>query len=584
MRRAIFLDRDGVINKRLVGDYVKSPEKFELLPGVKDALKRLKKMGYLLIVVSNQQGIGKGIMTDRDLERVNRYMLKLLPEIDDVFYCTELEENNPWCRKPRPGMLLEAIKKWDIDPFSSWIIGDSESDMIAGKAVGCRTILIGNKESKFSDAHTQNLMGAVYLIKAKGVDKIKFRTKIKLITYYHLKRIDDYLGTVYYYLWKKASQKNISKIISKASEVYFDRTDLIGDAIVSIPLFFALKRMGIKFKILTSKYNNWVLSPFFDTEIVTEYPETTKFGSAIWDSLAGVYFSIERKIKKRKRENKIFFALKQKTDKNVLDRFKNAYIVSCLGKFSDFLYSDYICNSKLFNENHQLVESYLTPWKELGIDKYIEECPKELDEFVERIASKKIKRLTKEMTSKGDFIILFVGNKEYRRLPPAFWAKLAMITKEKWNILIIDDSRKTNEILKQILPRSNKIRYIDSLRSLWDGMYIAKYAKWVIGVDGGGFNFLQVPTNAIEIILYVNPERWKPFSIGGYNLIKQSRKFIAIKTKTRTNKIKGVIYYKDPLRYVNEALCRLDPKVMMEFMRNDRTHELLHEELMEKDI
>ena len=578
MKKAIFLDRDGVINKRLVGDYVKTPEEFELLPGVKEALRKLKRMGYLLIVVSNQQGVGKGIMTVGDLERVNNHMLKLLPEIDDVFYCTELEKDNPWCRKPRPGMLLEAIKKWDIDPFTSWMVGDSESDMIAGKAVGCRAIMVENGKSKFADAYARDLLEATKTIQLdKATDAVGIKTKIKLILYYYLKRMDDYLGTGYYYIWKTSNRKKLLEIINRADKIYFDRTDLIGDAIVSIPLFFALKKMGVKFKILTSKYNDWVLNPFFETEIVVDYPKSTKLGSAITESLSNIYFAIKRKIRiRKKRSNVVLFALKQKTDQRVLKKFEDAYIVSCLGKFADFLYSDYVCNSKLFNEKHQLVESYLTSWKELGVDKYITEYPKELDAFVERVASPKIKKIAKNMVSKGNFIILFVGNKEYRRLPPAFWAELAIRLANNWNLIIIDDSGKTNKILRYILPKTDRIVYIDSLKPLWEGMYLAKYAKWVIGVDGGGFNFLQMPTNALEIILYVNPDKWKPFSKNNYESIKLWKRYVMKKTKTQSGKVKEILYFRDNLKYANEPLHRRNSKILVELLHSITLIETLY--------
>jgi D-glycero-D-manno-heptose 1,7-bisphosphate phosphatase len=137
MNKVIFLDRDGVINK--------------LLPKVKDALIEFKKMGYLLIVITNQQGIGKGIMTEDDLRAVHNYMLKLLPEVDDIFYCPHLDGTCS-CRKPGNGMLLKAEEKWNIDFNKSWMIGDSESDIICGKSVGCKTIRILHDDNEKTDA------------------------------------------------------------------------------------------------------------------------------------------------------------------------------------------------------------------------------------------------------------------------------------------------------------------------------------------------------------------------------------------------------------------------------------------------
>ncbi len=158
--KTIFLDRDGVINKLLVGDYVKKIDEFELLPKVREALIEFKKMGYLLIVITNQQGIAKGIMTEDDLKDVHNYMLKQLPEIDDIFYCPHLDGTCN-CRKPKNTMLLKAKEKWDIDFNKSWMIGDSESDIICGKSVGCRTIRILHNEENIKGNIKENIKGSI---------------------------------------------------------------------------------------------------------------------------------------------------------------------------------------------------------------------------------------------------------------------------------------------------------------------------------------------------------------------------------------------------------------------------------------
>ncbi|XRO77813.1 D-glycero-alpha-D-manno-heptose-1,7-bisphosphate 7-phosphatase [Methanocaldococcus sp. 10A] len=165
MNKAIFLDRDGVINKRLIGDYVKRIDEFELLPKVREALIEFKKMDYLLIVVTNQQGIAKGIMTEEDLKVIHDYMLKLLPEIDDIFYCPHLEGTCN-CRKPRNSMLLKAKEKWNIDFKKSWMIGDSESDIICGKSVGCKTIrILYDNDKTEADFTAKSLYDCVGIIK-----------------------------------------------------------------------------------------------------------------------------------------------------------------------------------------------------------------------------------------------------------------------------------------------------------------------------------------------------------------------------------------------------------------------------------
>lgn len=145
MNKAVFLDRDGVINRKLENDYVKKWDEFCFLPGVFEAIKAIKEKGYLVIVATNQRGIAKGLMTEEDLEEIHRRMQKELKkhgaQVDDIFYCPHDISDNCNCRKPKPGMLIQAQKKWDIDFSSSFIIGDSESDIEAGRRVGCRGIL-----------------------------------------------------------------------------------------------------------------------------------------------------------------------------------------------------------------------------------------------------------------------------------------------------------------------------------------------------------------------------------------------------------------------------------------------------------
>ena len=145
MNKAVFLDRDGVINRKLEDDYVKIWEDFHFLQGVKEAVRILNEKGYLVIVVTNQRGIARGLMTESDLEGIHRRMReefqKYRAHIDDIFYCPHDISDNCACRKPQAGMLIEAQEKWDIDFSQSYIIGDSQSDIEAGQRVGCRGIL-----------------------------------------------------------------------------------------------------------------------------------------------------------------------------------------------------------------------------------------------------------------------------------------------------------------------------------------------------------------------------------------------------------------------------------------------------------
>jgi len=149
----IFLDRDGVINKRLPGSYVKTPKDFQFLPKAKQAIKKLSDKFDRIVVVTNQQGLGKGLMTEDELKEVNNYMISEIEKaggnIDNVYYCAKLNSEKPNCRKPNPDMALMAKKDYpEIDFSKSIIIGDSISDMEFGKNLGMQTILIPTKEEE----------------------------------------------------------------------------------------------------------------------------------------------------------------------------------------------------------------------------------------------------------------------------------------------------------------------------------------------------------------------------------------------------------------------------------------------------
>jgi D-glycero-D-manno-heptose 1,7-bisphosphate phosphatase len=143
----VFLDRDGVINRKVPdGDYVKCWEEFAFLPGVKDALRLIKRGGYRVIVVTNQRGIARCMMTEHDLHQIHARMLTELAQagvrIDALYYCPH-EAGQCLCRKPQTGLFWRAKGDFpDIDFGSSFLIGDSLSDMEAGAQLGCRNLLI----------------------------------------------------------------------------------------------------------------------------------------------------------------------------------------------------------------------------------------------------------------------------------------------------------------------------------------------------------------------------------------------------------------------------------------------------------
>lgn len=162
--RAVFLDRDGTINEDK--GYVYKIEDLVILPKVIDALRLLQKR-FLLIVVSNQSGVERGYYTIDDVERFNRYLYYHLAKngvyIDDFYYCPYLEGE---CRKPNPGMLLQAAKDWNIELKKSYMIGDKISDIEAGKNAGCKSIFIG-QYNPLADFSAQDLLEAAQWILEK---------------------------------------------------------------------------------------------------------------------------------------------------------------------------------------------------------------------------------------------------------------------------------------------------------------------------------------------------------------------------------------------------------------------------------
>ncbi len=146
-KRAIFFDRDGIVNVRKFGGYITSADEFEFRSDFIKLFKFLSNSDYLLILITNQQGIGKGLMSEDDLTIIHEQMqrnlqLKTRREFDDIYYCPDLAESGSLRRKPNPGMILEAIEKWEIDAENSWMIGDAPTDIEAGKKAGVHTIFI----------------------------------------------------------------------------------------------------------------------------------------------------------------------------------------------------------------------------------------------------------------------------------------------------------------------------------------------------------------------------------------------------------------------------------------------------------
>lgn len=149
--RVLFLDRDGVINeKAAAGHYITSWDEFRFCQGIAQLLIVAEQHQLKRVVITNQQCVGKGLLERRALEELHRQMTAALESagagIDGIYYCPHLESERCDCRKPRPGLLYQAVRELggDVDLANSFFVGDTESDMAAGRAAGVRTIFIGD--------------------------------------------------------------------------------------------------------------------------------------------------------------------------------------------------------------------------------------------------------------------------------------------------------------------------------------------------------------------------------------------------------------------------------------------------------
>lgn len=150
--KSIFLDRDGVINKDPDGGYITTWAQFEFLPGALEAIRELTRADYDIYVISNQAGIGKGIYNLEALKDITRNMTDEIKssggKIKGVFYCPHRREDNCDCRKPRVGLFRQASRTANIQFNQTYFIGDSKEDVEAGKAIGCKTILVLSGRTK----------------------------------------------------------------------------------------------------------------------------------------------------------------------------------------------------------------------------------------------------------------------------------------------------------------------------------------------------------------------------------------------------------------------------------------------------
>ncbi len=144
MNKAVFLDRDGTIAKDV--HYCCRPEDFELLPSVPEAIKLLNENGFKVIVVTNQSGIARGYFTEETLAQIHQKMEDELAKygawVDAIYYCPHHPDDGCQCRKPRTALFLKAEEEHDIDLKSSYVVGDMQMDIDAGRALDCKTVLV----------------------------------------------------------------------------------------------------------------------------------------------------------------------------------------------------------------------------------------------------------------------------------------------------------------------------------------------------------------------------------------------------------------------------------------------------------
>lgn len=170
-RRAVFLDRDGVLNRLVVRDgravAPRALKEFALLPGVREAVGALRRAAWLVVVVTNQPDIARGQLDLEELWRMHDRLRQAVP-VDAVYTCPHDDLDRCVCRKPRPGLLWRASRRWRINLASSFLVGDTWKDMAAGKAAGCTTVLIispqDNSRRVVADLEASDLRAAAEMI------------------------------------------------------------------------------------------------------------------------------------------------------------------------------------------------------------------------------------------------------------------------------------------------------------------------------------------------------------------------------------------------------------------------------------
>ena len=145
MNKAVFLDRDGVLNKERK-DYVKTVQEIELFPNIEIPISKLQKKSFLVIVITNQSAINRGLTTHENIYAIHNFIQNYLEKFDTkinaFYYCPHRPDQNCNCRKPKPGLIKQAAADFNIDLSKSWMIGDNQTDFDAGIEAGCKSIIL----------------------------------------------------------------------------------------------------------------------------------------------------------------------------------------------------------------------------------------------------------------------------------------------------------------------------------------------------------------------------------------------------------------------------------------------------------
>jgi D-glycero-D-manno-heptose 1,7-bisphosphate phosphatase len=174
LTKTIFLDRDGVINKEK--NYLFKVDEFEFIDGIFEACKYLISLKYEIIIVTNQSGISRGYFKEEDYEIISEWMLSKFSQkgidILDIFHCPHMPQENCACRKPKPGLLIEAKKKYDINMSESWMIGDSERDIVAANSAGIKNTVLVRSGHQINEYKSEALF---FLDSISQINQIVFK-------------------------------------------------------------------------------------------------------------------------------------------------------------------------------------------------------------------------------------------------------------------------------------------------------------------------------------------------------------------------------------------------------------------------